>query len=274
MGLFLLVCVGVWGLAYMAHGQIYGNHMVIVVMIGIMCAVAGFGLLYWLLVQGIYNKFNTAYKESYVLETLQQNPKFQNIYYSPKAGLPYQTLQRLGIIPMGIQRYFKSEDMLSGSYRNMKFFISDVVTKKPAYKNRIQTLFEGQVICLEGFHQNCVGNVQVFHKKFSHKQHKGSALPMQAEQWNHLFQVYAQQPQHAQSILTPKRTEQLLVFANAIQIPCAVVFEANRIFFALHTGNSMFDANISQTLSQQKAGIAKDVFGLEKALDIFVNNNG
>ncbi len=272
LGLFLLVCVGVLGLAYIAHGQIYGNDIVTMFVVGIVCAVAGFGLLYWLLVQGIYSQFNATYKESYVLEILQQNPKFQNIYYSPKAGLPYQTLQRVGIIPMGVQRYFKSEDMLSGSYRNIKFFVSDVVTKKPAYENRIQILFEGQVICLEGFQKRSATNVQVFHKKFPHKKQKGYAIPIQGERWNNIFHVYAEQAQYAQSVLTPKRTEQLITFANAVQTPCAVIFENNRMFLALHTGNSMFDANISQTLSEQKDGIAKGVYGLEKALDIFVDD--
>ena len=270
--LFLIVCAGILVLAYVAQGQIYGNDIVMMFMVGIVCAMCGFGILYWLLVQGKYDKFNATYKESYVLEILQQNPKFKNVYYSPKAGLPYQTMLRVGAIPMGVQRYFKSEDMLSGSYRNVKFFVSDVMTKKPAYENRINILFEGQVICLEGLPKKSDSYVQVFQKKFPRVGHKGHAIHMEWETFNNMFQVYAENPHNAFFILTPQEIEQIVAFARVVQTPFSIVFESNRIFIALNSRKSMFDANMSEELSEQKASIAKGVYSLEKALDIFVDD--
>ncbi len=271
--LFLIVCAGVLALANAAHGEIYGNDIVVVVAVGFGCAIAGFFILYWLLVKKKYDQFNATYKESYVLEMLQQNPKFKNVYYSPKAGLPYQTMKRVGAVPVGMERYFESEDMLSGSYRNVKFFISDVVTKKTVYrdgKNEIDTLFSGQVICLEGLPKKSDSLLQVIQKGFPRMAHMGHVVRMEWEAFNDIFQVYAENPHNAFFMLTPQKTEQLVAFAKAVQIPFSVVFESNRIFIALHSQKSMFDADMTQALHKQKASITKDVQGLEKALDIFL----
>ncbi len=269
--LFLMVCAAILVLAYVAQGHIYGNDIVMMLGLGFACAMGGFSILYWLLVKSKYDKFNATYKESYVLEMLQKNTKFKNVYYSPKAGFQYQTMKRVGVIPVGVQRYFKSEDMISGSYRNVKFYISDVVTKKPGYENETITLFEGQVICLEGLPKKSDSYVQVFQKSFPHMTHTGDRVRMEWAAFNDMFQVYAKNPHNAFFMLTPQKTEQLVAFAKAVQTSFSIVFENNRIFIALHSQKSMFDANMSQELQKQKASIAKDVYSLEKALDIFLD---
>ena len=100
--------------------------------------------------------------------------------------------------------------------------------------------------------------------------HMGHVVRMEWEAFNDIFQVYAENPHNAFFMLTPQKTEQLVAFAKAVQIPFSVVFESNRIFIALHSQKSMFDADMTQALHKQKASITKDVQGLEKALDIFL----
>ena len=58
------------------------------------------------------------------------------------------------VVACGEKKHFESEDQLFGEYENVKFRISDVVTKKTVRrddKRKVEEIFSGQVLCLFGF---------------------------------------------------------------------------------------------------------------------------
>lgn len=242
-------------------------------------AIGGGFLAYLIFMKNPYERFNCAFKDSYILSTIQSTNRYQNLSYSKFKGFSYDDIRNGAVINCGDRKYFSSEDMLTGQYRNVQFCFSDVKTQKIVIRNNkgdIETIFQGQVIRLDRFDHRKVsdGYLQIFQKKFLFDiqgwtgQHK---IEMEDMVFNQKFQVYAEDEHNAFYILTPQMLEKITEFSQSVGEQVAISFYGETMFVAINGWGSAFDAKIDVPIAEQKEQILKDVQVIEKAVDILLN---
>ena len=217
-------------------------------------AVATFGLLWFIVVHRTYEKFNANYKSQYVIQVLNNIPGFEQLEYQPDGGFTWDEIQNAGVVAKGEKQHFKSEDQLLGEYENVKFRISDVVTKKTVRrddKREVEEIFGGQVLCLFGFDDMKVSKGHI------------------SEAFQNRFQIYAEDEHNAYYILTPQRIEKIMEFADAVEGQISLVFYDEKLFAAVKR-ESMFDAVMDEPVSKQTKYILEDAEFIQKAKGILI----
>ncbi len=254
--------------------------LLFIVKVTIVAAVAALGtmvILWYIVVKPAYDKFNGNFKSEYVLQIIGQIPGFARLEYIPKKGFSWDDVKNAAILNCGDKRYFESEDMLTGEYRDIRFQISDVTTKKMVRrdkKNRVEEIFSGQLICLYRFDELKVskGYLQIFEREFL-SDTRGWKAPYEIhtenEVFNNRFLVYASDEHNAYYILTPQRMEEIIRFADAVDGQVSLVFNEENLFVAVK-GDSMFDASLEEPVSEQTGRIAEDADFIQRAGEILV----
>lgn len=240
-------------------------------------AVATFGLLWFIVVHRTYEKFNANYKSKYVIQVLNNIPGFEQLEYQPDGGFTWDEIQNAGVVAKGEKQHFKSEDQLLGEYENVKFRISDVVTKKTVRrddKREVEEIFGGQVLCLFGFDDMKVskGHIQIFEKEFLSNFSGWKAehrIQTESEAFQNRFQIYAEDEHNAYYILTPQRIEKIMEFADAVEGQISLVFYDEKLFAAVKR-ESMFDAVMDEPVSKQTKYILEDAEFIQKAKGILI----
>ena len=240
-------------------------------------AVATFGLLWFIVVHRTYEKFNANYKSKYVIQVLNNIPGFEQLEYQPDSGFTWDEIQNAGVVAKGEKQHFKSEDQLMGEYENVKFRISDVVTKKTVRrddKREVEEIFGGQVLCLFGFDDMKVskGHIQIFEKEFLSNFSGWKAehrIQTESEAFQNRFQIYAEDEHNAYYILTPQRIEKIMEFADAVEGQISLVFYDEKLFAAVKR-ESMFDAVMDEPVSKQTKYILEDAEFIQKAKGILI----
>lgn len=240
-------------------------------------AVATFGLLWFIVVHRTYEKFNANYKSQYVIQVLNNIPGFEQLEYQPDGGFTWDEIQNAGVVAKGEKQHFKSEDQLLGEYENVKFRISDVVTKKTVRrddKREVEEIFGGQVLCLFGFDDMKVskGHIQIFEKEFLSNFSGWKAehrIQTESEAFQNRFQIYAEDEHNAYYILTPQRIEKIMEFADAVEGQISLVFYDEKLFAAVKR-ESMFDAVMDEPVSKQTKYILEDAEFIQKAKGILI----
>lgn len=251
--------------------------LVILVIVAVILAIATFVFLWLVVVRHSYDKFNTAFKSRYVLQIIGAIQGFAQLQYVPNGGFTWDDVRNAAAVDCGEQRYYDSEDLLVGTYENVRFQISDVTTYVMVRINKrkhLEERFHGQMLCLEQFddRKKSNGHLQIFEKKFmSHMigwkaEHE---IHTENETFNSRFSIYATDEHNAYYILTPQRMEKIMRFADAIQGQISVVFRDQKLFVAV-SRDSMFDANIDQPVADQTAKITEDAKFIQKAKEILV----
>ena len=240
-------------------------------------AVATFGLLWFIVVHRTYEKFNANYKSQYVIQVLNNIPGFEQLEYQPDGGFTWDEIQNAGVVAKGEKQHFKSEDQLLGEYENVKFRISDVVTKKTVRrddKREVEEIFGGQVLCLFGFDDMKVskGHIQIFEKEFLSNFSGWKAehrIQTESEAFQNRVQIYAEDEHNAYYILTPQRIEKIVEFADAVEGQISLVFYDEKLFAAVKR-ESMFDAVMDEPVSKQTKYILEDAEFIQKAKGILI----
>ena len=240
-------------------------------------AVATFGLLWFIVVHRTYEKFNANYKSQYVIQVLNNIPGFEQLEYQPDGGFTWDEIQNAGVVAKGEKQHFKSEDQLLGEYENVKFRISDVVTKKTVRrddKREVEEIFGGQVLCLFGFDDMKVskGHIQIFEKEFLSSFSGWKAehrIQTESEAFQNRVQIYAEDEHNAYYILTPQRIEKIVEFADAVEGQISLVFYDEKLFAAVKR-ESMFDAVMDEPVSKQTKYILEDAEFIQKAKGILI----
>jgi len=241
-------------------------------------AVFAWALFYWLLVKPDYDRFNSQFKNKYVLATIQGTGLFQNLSYQPEGGLTHDEVRNSAVVACGDKRRFESEDMLSGSYQGFRFRYCDVVTAcvKGAGKNRRETtLFHGQVIHFASFDEikESAGYLQIFERKFASDIVGWTAeheIQTENEAFNQRFRVFAADEHNAFYILTPRMLEQITQFANQVDAQIAISFCGSSMFVAIDRLYSILDASFHVPVSKQTQMILDDVELLRQAGELLI----
>ncbi len=235
-------------------------------------------LCYLIFVRGAYKKFNVAFKSHYVLPTIESLGIFEDLQYQHNGGLSYTEVRNSSVVGCGEQRYYETEDLLTGSYRGTGFQYCDVKTQKMVVhgkERRLETIFEGQIMRFDSFDEtkSSMGHLQLFEKEFL-SDFKGrtaqNKIQTEDEAFNKRFQIYAADPHTAFYILTPKMIEQITHFADTVQDQIALTFTGTVLYVAVYRTRSMFDGQVTRPCSEQRAEILKDVEILRQAGEILL----
>ena len=93
-------------------------------------------ILWFVLVGSSYNKFNYEFKSKYVVQTINNIEGFDDLKYYQENGFNWDDIRNTAVVDCGDKRYFKSEDLLFGIYDNVRFKISDVMTRKMVRRDK------------------------------------------------------------------------------------------------------------------------------------------
>ena len=281
---FILVFLLFW-LTWEGRGQVGVSDLpdlaIAMLLIPMLLAVGCYMLLYLVMVQGAYERFNRAFKETCVLQTIREIAGFEDLHYTPQKGFPFNEVWDSCVVATGDPKYYKSEDLLTGTYRGMDFSYCDVITKylkRSKGKNREVTLFHGQIMRFslpEGAKWS-FGHLQIFEREFLSDikgRTAGHEIQMEHEAFNQRFQVFAEDEHNAFYVLTPQMLESIVQFANAADSQIAVTFVGTSLYVAVNNSHSMFDASMKDPLAEQRKAVraeaelmrrAGELLGLEK----------
>lgn len=248
----------------------------------IAAAVAGCVMLavFWKLVaERASERFRHAFKCKYVLQTIEGLPGFRELLYSPKGGFSYDDIRNAAVVGCGDQKYFESEDLLTGLYQDVRFRFSDVTSRRLVRKSRgrgdLVEIFNGQVIQFDRFDDRKAsrGHLQIFQKEFLSDLRGWTAEhPIQTENepFNRKFQIYAADEHNAFYVLTPVMMEKITAFSDAAGKQVAVSFRGSSMFVAIAGRGSMFEPADDIPVPEQGPGILEDIGILQMAGDILL----
>lgn len=287
---YVFMCVFaivIWlvGLALLGYYvYFYGEEMEISEKLGLVIALPlglAFGggyLFYILFVRRAYERFNLSFKTQYVLPTVESTGYFQDLSYDPHLGLSYTEIRDGVVVGCGESRYFHSEDLLKGTYQNIRFHYCDVKTQYMSHsgkKQEIRTIFAGQVMRFASFDQSkrSFGHLQIFEKEFLSNVEGWTAqnkIKTEDEAFNKRFRVFAADSHNAFYILTPKMLEQITRFADEVGEQIAITFTGPVMYVAVCRTRSIFDGYVDKPINSQREDILQDVEMLRKAGELLI----
>ncbi|MGN0349630.1 MAG: DUF3137 domain-containing protein [Roseburia sp.] len=241
-------------------------------------AIGAFYLFFTIFVNRAYRHFNDAYKNKYVLPLIEESGIFEDIRYDAKQGFDWDTIRNAAVVNCGDKKYFTSEDMLEGRYKNVSFGASDVkakILKRRGKRSELETVFSGQILRFSTFHdtKESRGYLQIFQKEFLSNIQGWTAehaVKTENEAFNRRFQIFAEDEHNAYYILTPQFMEKIEAFANEINEQIAICFHQSSMYVAIKRTKSMFDAGVDVPIAEQKQDILADIKLLQDAGDILL----
>lgn len=237
-----------------------------------------FFLLYNLIGGRAYERFSLRFRERYVLEGIRETGLFEGITYNPKKGFSYQDIYNSTVVDCGMKRYYLSENMVTGRYRDTRFMISDIHTRrlvKCGRSMRMESIFNGQVLCFDFFDERKKSNgiVQIFQKEFL-SNIKGRLteykIEMENAAFNKIFDVYSSDVHNAYYILTPQLMEKVEEFSKQAGAQIAISFLGPVMYVAVNQKRGMFVSDINRPVSEQKEDIMNDIRILSTAGDMLL----
>lgn len=265
-------------LYFLSDGENILMSVILAIVVDVVIHGAWLAVLYFILAKTPYERFNTAFKEHYVLETIQQAGLFENVVYDMKGGFDYDTIRQSAVVNCGDRTFYLSEDMLKGQYKNTEFHFSDVTTRKKVIRRKkaeIDTIFDGQVMRFAVFNDNKASDeyLQIFEKEFL-SNIKGWTAQHQVEtestSFNSKYQIFSDSEHNAFYILTPQFLEKIADFSISVGAQIAISFHGTVMFVAINRNISMFDGKVDIPIAKQKEGILNDIRLLQMAGDILL----
>ncbi|MBS4960482.1 MAG: DUF3137 domain-containing protein [Clostridiales bacterium] len=227
--------------------------------------------------QKAYDRFNTSFKNKYVLDNLRQMPGFSELRYNASGGFSYDEINLMNLIPKGNKVFYHSSDELTGLLDGIRFRSSNVQTgQRGKYRRSLpDVLFEGQIIAFSNFDDRKIsdGFVQVFSKKVL-VQVKDAAVPLKIQTENSLFNenfvVFAENEQNAFYILTPSVLETITTFQEAMEGKVYLAFYQSTLYVTCSQFHNPFDAYIDIPVEEQCRLLEKDTSILRNAREILI----
>lgn len=279
---FVVIVAQLCRLIYAARESVSSSNLlelvIAVLVLPLLLAGGLYVLLYFMIVRGAYERFNQAFKKTYVLQAIRDMGGFADLRYAPKKGFSYDEVWDSCVVAAGDPKYYESEDLLVGTYRGMPFAYSDVATKylkRSGKKTRVETIFYGQIMRFtlpEGAKWS-FGHLQIFEKELLSNL-KGRTAPhkiqVEHEAFNRRFQVFAADEHNAFYLLTPQMLEQIVQFADAADCQIAMTFVGTSLYIAVNNLHSMFDASIKKPFPEQQQAIRTEAELMRRAGELLV----
>ena len=197
---------------------------------------------------GSNDKFKALYKNVFVEDVLGK--KYDNLFYSWKAGFPADAVRSFNLVRMGNR--FHSEDYICATYKGVKFETSDVTVQQHTSSGKSShttTYFKGRMFV---FYMPKViqASIRVTPDAFLYRptiDHRKDKLDMENINFNKQYNVYASDPHYAFYVITPKMMERILYLKGKYGY-IILNFEGDRLFAAIPTVKDTFDADITHAI--------------------------
>ena len=207
----------------------------------------------------INKKFNAIFKEEFVKDALKS--VFDNLVFDPSKGISRSTIANTGMIYMGDRFY--SNDLISGTYKDVKFVQSDVkIQDEETYTDskghthtQIINILVGKWMIFD-FNKTFKANVQVKSKFFSFSKlgkfgdSRYQTVKMEDEDFNKKFSIHAQNEHDAFYILTPQLMEKIKNLNEGLKGRMMLCFIDNKLHVALNNNKDSFEYSLFGKLDE------------------------
>ena len=197
--LFVLYAVMIFYSQIHVKAESLVGTIVMSVVVPVFLSVPTFCGLFFVIANRAYDRFSNTFKDRYVLSTIGESGLFDELGYNRKEGFTFRDIRNAAVVDCGVERYYLSEDMVTGRYKDIRFAMSDVNTRhlvKSGKSARVESIFNGQVFRFSVFDDTKVsrGYLQIFQKEFLSNikgwtaEHK---IETESAAFNKKFDVYA-----------------------------------------------------------------------------------
>lgn len=204
-------------------------------------------------------EYATVYKRTIVTKVMSE--KIDKLSYEPRMGFPKEFISGTGFMVMG-NRY-KTEDLITGSYKDVNFRRADVVIEdhRSNGKNSYTvTYFKGRWMVFN-FNKNFSKELQIIQRGFGYTNKKKSIFTAAAnrrhkvefenEQFNNMYECLCQDEQEAFYLITPHIQEALMNFNRVIDGKLMLGFRGNVVNVAIENGKDMLEPSLFKTVSYE-----------------------
>lgn len=274
----LFLCFAVWG-EYHDAGHSMPVRIALIIVVPIAFTIPVFIALFYLIVNRTCNRFNAAFKDRYVLNTIRETGLFEDLSYNRHLGFTFEDINNAFVIDSGIKHYYSSEDLVTGRYRGIRFAFGDVHTRKLVKGSkgmRVETIFNGQILRFSTFDdiKTSHGILQIFQKEFlSNLKGRIAEYKIETENsaFNKKFDIYASDEHNAYYILTPQLMEKIEEFSDQAGAQTAISFLGPSMYVAVNRRLSMFEPNVDTPVSEQTKNLLNDLKILQCAGDLLIS---
>ncbi|MDR1658942.1 MAG: DUF3137 domain-containing protein [Desulfovibrio sp.] len=225
--------------------------------------------LVWSLV--ITRQYNERFKEDLVKVELAK--VLDNLHYDPEGMLDREAIANLD--------FFRNADSIGGNdlitadYKGIHFSQCDMsvreryrvtVTDSKGHirtETRWRDIFKGRAMQF-AFAGRFRGTVHVVKRDFGAAKVTASdggwqKVETELDEFNRLFEVYAEDPLDAMAVLTPQMIEGIFFFSKALDVPSAFHFHENTMYAFMELTRETFDASHKRTLLEERKLLERDI---------------
>lgn len=195
-----------------------------------------------------------------------------DLKFDPHDGISRELVRSTEMMNTGDR--FRSNDLISGKYKNVGFRQSDVHIEVESTDSdghtSYSTLFQGRWITLN-FNKDFRCDMQIVAKYFGASKRKGGLFASKEEKLNKIefeneifnktFKTYAQDQQEAFYLMTPHMMEAILKLKEDLKAPIMLMFVGGVLHIAVNNHKDAFEPKIFGKLDPQteRARILGDI---------------
>jgi hypothetical protein len=235
--------------------------------------IAGGGVFCFFLVWSMTKarQYNERFKEDLVKAELAK--VFDNLRYEPDGALDRVAIANLDFFRNADN--IGGNDLINADYKGIHFSQCDMsvseryqvsVTDSRGHirtETRWRDIFKGRAMEF-AFASRFRGTVQVVRRDFDAAKVTASdggwqKVETELDEFNRLFEVYAEDPLNAMAVLTPQMIEGIFFFSKALDVPSAFHFQENTMYVFMELARDTFDASNKRTLLEERKLLERDI---------------
>ena len=206
-------------------------------------------------------EFNKMYKQNIVLEALKL--VCTDVVFDYDKGISRDIIANTQMMYMG--DIFRSNDYITGKYKNISFELSDVHIEDESTDSdgntTYTTIFKGQWYIFD-FNKDFKANIQVCGRGFVNakrvnhfykKEDNYKKVELEDVDFNKNFKVYAQREEEAFYILTPSIMNKIKEVDEKVRGRLLFCFINNRLHIAVYNNKDLFEASIYKKVNIEEA---------------------
>ena len=251
----------------------------IVVMVIVLKLFGGIGLIFGALaiLDGFYlvraqRNFTGCYKDRIVRAALSDCAELSSVHYDPDDGIPYATVADTGILRL--YDTYDVNDLITAVYHGVSFCRSDVKIEEVTSTGNDTSSFTQ--FCGSWFAftpaKPYPGTVQVISPKFHAAERRRDlsevGISILGEFAEH-FETYADTPEHAAAILTPRVQQALVDLCAKAKAPVMFLFLGDTVHIVIRTGVDAFEGKQigAIRIEEEKQAILRELLLPAKLID-------